>query len=283
MIGKVVHRIGKQAVIAAVAAIACGITAASLASHGAASQPGSARAVLLSSDTSFHLSGTVRHLIPGITSSLALRVTNPNGFAFTLRTVRVSVTTVPTRCPAANLRISGQAFSGSPPALTVTGLSTRVSAYGAAILPLPILLRRSAANGCQHVRFPFAYFGSATGVPVGQTTVTTLAAYPDPTFVGFPVVLQARVFAPFSPGPRPSGSVTFWQCQLPANLPAHSPASACELATPAGPPVPLTSGRAHLSLANLEAGSYVFFASFNPADTTFALSDSVTVTEFVIG
>lgn len=285
MAWKMVTRIKVTRIIAIVSVLlACAIAAATLAVRGADSPPRPARAVLLSSGSGFDLSGTVGDLAPGLTSSLVLRVTNPNSFPITLRTVEISVGSEPVGCPSASLTIAGQAFSGSPPAMTVTGLSTVVPAYQSAAQPLTILLDRSAGNRCQHVTFPFQYLGTATGLTVVTelATITTLTSSPNPSRAGRQFTFTARVRAASATGARPTGWVTFWRCRKPAHLPPNSFASACRSATRAGRPAPVKVGVARLVLRHLTAGSRVYFASFSPFGIQFARSNSRTITQRII-
>jgi hypothetical protein len=287
MAWKIVSRFGITRIVVTVVVLIGSMLAAGLAVAGADSPPQRAQLVSLSSGSSFDLSGTVGSLAPGLVSSLVLQVTNPNAFAITLRTVEISVVSEPAGCPSDNLTIAGQAFSGAPPTLTVTGLSAVVLAHQSATQALAILLDRSAGNGCQDVTYAFQYLGTATGVTVvvgNLPTSTTVTSTPNPSYVGHQVTLEARVVVAWvtKPDILPSGRVTFWRCRRPAHLPSHSMASACHSAVPAGQPARLISGVARLVLRHLAAGSYVYFATFAPSGAMFARSNSRTITQRIL-
>ena len=287
MAWKMVSRLGVTRIVVTLGVLACAMLALGRTTSGTDPEAHeTAQAVLLTSGSGFDLFGAVGDLAPGIASRLMLQVANPNTFAITLRTVRISVSSEPAGCPAANLTITGQAFSGSPPAITVTGLTMVIPAHQTATLPLAILLDRSAGNGCQDVMFQFRYLGTAAGVTSATRlpTATTLASSPNPSRAGRPVTLMAAVLAasPAAGGAKPSGWVTFWRCYKPAHLRSRSLASACSSAVPAGRPEPLTAGVGRLVLRPLTAGSYVYFASFSPAGIQFARSRSRTITQTVL-
>ena len=170
----------------------------------------------LTSATNFGISGTVSNLAPGVASTLTLTASNPYTVAITLSSVSVSVPTVPASCPLSNLSLNGSAFSGSPPTVTLSGLSQGIPAHGSTTLSVPILLARNAPNGCQVVTFPFSYSGTAGYT---ATTQTVLASSPNPSTFGQKVTLTATVSTTVTPDPGspvPSGSVTFYECSTPA-------------------------------------------------------------------
>jgi hypothetical protein len=180
-----------------------------------------------------------------------------------------------------NLTINGTAFSGG--SVTVNSLSQVVPAAGSATLSLPILVAKTAPNGCQSVTFPFNYTGSATYT---APTVITLVAAPNPSSFGQTVTFTATVAAnvtPASAAATPVGTVTFYQCTNPASLPSGSPASACTARVALSPSEPVNgSGQAMYSTSALAIGSYVIFAVYSPTDpTSFVASSSTTVTQLV--
>src|SRR5437660_12496146 len=105
---------------------------------------------VLTSATGFELSGTVSDLAPGAPATLVVTATNPYSVPITLTSLTVSVPAVPANCPASDLTLASTVFAGSPPTVTVTGLSRTVPSNGSATVPLAILLVRNAANGCQN-------------------------------------------------------------------------------------------------------------------------------------
>ena len=116
---------------------------------------------LLTSASNFGISGNVTNLVPGLGTTLTLTVSNPSSGAITLTSVAVSVSTVPPACPVSNLTLNGSAFTGTPPTVTLSGLSQSVPGNGSVNVPVPILLVRAAPNACQVVTFPFTYSGTA--------------------------------------------------------------------------------------------------------------------------
>jgi hypothetical protein len=235
---------------------------------------------VLTSATSFGLSGTVGNLAPGAPSTLVVTVTNPYSVPITLTSVTVSVPTVPANCTASSLTLANSVFAGSPPTATVTGLSRAVPANGSATAPFAILLDRNAGNGCQSVTFPFSYSATATYT---AATTTVLASSANPSLFGSSVTVTATVTAsPPAPNPPP-GTVTFYLCTNPANLAPGSPASACTTSLALGPAMTVTgSGTASLSTADLPGGSYPVFARFTPSDaTSYAASSSASITQVV--
>ena len=236
--------------------------------------------VVLTSATSFGLSGAVGNLAPGGSSTLVVTASNPYSVPITLTSVTVSVPTVPATCPMSNLTLAGSAFSGSPPAVTIAGLSRAVPANGSANVPLAILLAWSAANGCQTVTFPFSYSGTATFT---AATTTVLASSPNPSLFGSAATFTATVTAS-APAPNPApGTVTFYLCTNPANLPSGSPSSGCSASVALGAAVTVGgSGQASLSTASLPSGSYPVFAKFTPSDaTSYSASASASITQVV--
>src|SRR6202007_349661 len=98
-------------------------------------------AAVLTSATGFGLSGTVGDLAPGASSALVVTAANPYGVPITLTSLTVSVPAVPANCPVSDLTLASTAFTGSPPTVTVTGLSETVPANGSASVSLGVLLR----------------------------------------------------------------------------------------------------------------------------------------------
>lgn len=187
---------------------------------------------------------------------------------------------VPPNCSLSNLTLNGTAFAGSPPAVSVTGLSQAVPANGSATVQLPILLAKSAGDGCQNVTFPFTYGGTASYT---ATTTTSLASSANPSLFGSPVTFTETVTATPAAGNPPVGSVTFYLCGNPANLAAGSPASACKASVALGPAATVGSaGQASLKISGLPGGSYPVFASFSPSDPTSYSASSSTITTQVV-
>jgi hypothetical protein len=281
------HRMGAAALaarhsrlvrtLAAVALLAGAAYVWATAPGGRALTPGA----VLTSATGFAISGTVGNLAPGVSSTLNVTATNPYTVPITLTSLTVSVPSAPANCPVSNLTLNNAAFAGSPPVVTVTGLSQQVPANGgSATIPLTILLARNAPNACQNVTFPFNYTGAASYT---AATATSLTASPNPSLFGSPVTFTATVTAS-SPAPNPApGTVTFYLCTSPASLAAGSPASACSSSVALGPAVTVNgSGQAALSTASLPGGSYPVFALFTPADpTSYAASSSASITQAV--
>ncbi|MGH7745796.1 MAG: Ig-like domain-containing protein [Candidatus Dormibacteria bacterium] len=227
----------------------------------------------LTSATNFGISGSVSGLAPGVGSTLTLTATNPYSVAITLTSVSVSVSTVPTGCPVANLTLNGSTFGGSPPSVTLSGLSQSVPAHGSTNLLVPIALARTAPNGCQVVTFPFGYSGTASYT---ATTQTVLVSSPNPSSFGQTVTLTATVSSSVAPdpgSPPPSGSVTFYVCAT----------SACSSTFAISGPTSLdSSGKATFSATALLLGTHYIVAKFTPADaTSFAASTSNVVTQVV--
>ena len=227
----------------------------------------------LTSATNFGISGTVSNLAPGVTSTLTLTASDPYSVAITLSSVSVSVPTVPPSCPMSNLTLNGSAFGGSPPTVSVSGLSQTIPAHGSTTLSLPILLARGAPNGCQVVTFPFTYAGTAGYT---ATTQTVLASSPNPSTFGQKVTLTATVSTTVTPDPGspvPSGSVVFYEC----------PTSSCTTTFAISGVVAVDStGKASFSATSLLVGTYYLIAKYTPADpTSFTASTSNVVTQTV--
>jgi hypothetical protein len=273
--------------IAIVAALASAATMAAYAAVGHLRRPVPARtsATLLTSGSGFGLSGSVGNLAPGLQATLTLTATNPGSTSITVTSVTISVTSVPPTCPLANLTLNSQAFAGSPPAVTVSGLATVVPANGSAQLGLPILVARSAPNGCQVVTFPFSYQGTATSAATGAGTSIWMYEIPNPSVLGTPVTLVGLVTGGAKPPRIPiTGVVTFWLCTSPAQLPPGSPASECQSATMIGQPAEVgLAGQARTIATGLPAGSLTLYATFSPANPAdFAASSSQTVIQLVV-
>src|SRR5690242_5585563 len=89
------------------------------AAQGRTLMPGA----VLTSATNFGLSGTVSNLAPGAPATLVVTATNPYSVPITLTSLTVSVPAAPAACPASALTLASTAFNGSPPTVTVTGMS----------------------------------------------------------------------------------------------------------------------------------------------------------------
>ena len=244
---------------------------------------------VLASGNDFGMSGTVSTLAPGVASTLAITIDNPQTAPLTVTQVTVSVSPDPSGCSAlSNLKLNSASFAGSPPSVTVTGspLPQTVPAKsgstdGTATVSLPILVSRSSGNGCQNVTFPFLYSGRATFT---APTTTTLASSPNPSTWAQPVTFTATVLASPSSANPAVGGVTFYRCTNPASLPANSPASACTSAVALGPSQPVNaSGQATLTTSTLPAGASPIYAVFTPTDaTSYTTSSSKTITQNVV-
>ncbi len=269
--------------IGALGCVALGALVVSLVHSGGRPAPRIVDAAVLTSGSSFGLSGTVGNLTPGISSRLILKVTNHTSRAIRLRAVTIKVRVTPAHCPVANLTVNGARFAGSPPAVTIAGLSARVPARGVAKVPLTMRLARAAANGCQHARFPLSYSGIATSGLIGNVTTTRLTSFPNPSAPGLPVAFIAIVRSAALRRSRPIGHVTFYRCTNPRRLPARSPASACHRSVPLGRPVVTGRGLpAVLVVASLRPGAHSIFARFRPARPGVLASASTTITQRVI-
>lgn len=227
----------------------------------------------LTSATNFGISGSVNNLAPGVTSTLSLTASNPYSVAITLTSVSVAVPTVPASCPISNLTLNASAFTGSPPTVTLSGLSQSIAAHGSTTVSLPMLLARTAPNGCQVVTFPFSYSGTASYT---ATTQTVLTSSPNPSFFGQTVTLTAAVSTTVAPDPGspvPSGSVTFYGCST----------SACTTTFAISGAVPLdATGKASFSASSLLVGTYFLVAKYTATDSTsFTASTSNVVTQIV--
>ena len=97
---------------------------------------------------SFSIKGHVAGLYPGRTARLALTITNKNGFAIRVRSVRVKVGNAP-GCPRSNLVV--KRFRGY----------LWVSARGKRRLQLRVRMRLTAPDACMGARFPLRYRGKA--------------------------------------------------------------------------------------------------------------------------
>ena len=279
-IRSVARRTWSEGLIAAVAALLVAALLVTMTARGNRTLlPGTE----LASGGGFTLSGTVGNLTPGVSAALLLTAANSYSVPITVTSVAVSVPSVPTGCPVSNLTINGTAFTGGPPTVTVNGLSQVVPAAGSATVSLPILVASTAPNGCQTATFPFNYAGSAIYT---APTVTTLVAAPNPSTFGQLVTFTATVAAnvtPPSAAATPVGTVTFYQCTNPANLPSGSPASACTTKVAISPAQSVNvSGQATYSTSSLALGSYMIFAVYTPTDpSSFIASSSSTVTQVV--
>jgi hypothetical protein len=243
------------------------------------------RGAILTSATAFGLSGAVGNLAPGVASTLTLTVTNPYSAAISLNSVTVSVpaTSVPPTCGLSNLTINNAVFpttaSGGAFALTITAptspLPVSIPANSSAPVSLPILMARTASNGCASVTFPFNYSATAAYT---ATTKTTIASSSNPSLFGNSVTFTATVASSVTPDPgagTPAGTVSFYLCTNPTTLTTGSAASACTTAKAVGSGVAVNaSGQASVSTAGLPPGSEPLFAVFTPTDPTNYSSSS---------
>ncbi len=255
--------------------------------HSKASLP----AAILTSGSNFGLSGTISNLAPGVPASLLMTADNPFTVPITVTGITVSVTAVPAACAVSYFTINGQAFTGSPPATTIAGLSQPVPAGGTASFPVGILLARTAPNACQDVTLPFSYSGTA--VPssrhpheppggIGGSPVTVVSSRPDPSLAGQRVTFTAELRTDWWQGSSPAGGVTFYLCLAPATLPAGSASGLCQRPAALGRPVPVSgTGRASLTTAVLRPGRHPIFAIFTPAGQAGSPSYSDTVNQVV--
>ena len=162
---------GVRSALVVVLLLAVSVVCLRLSAGGGADALGNA---ILTSNTSFGITGSVSNLAPGYAASgnLAVTVTNPYTVPIDLLSVTVQVTAVDaagsstpvTGCPGAQLSLDGSPFSGSTPQATASFSPTAypVGAGGQAVVPLTLLLARTAGNACQGVSFQFAYAGTAT-------------------------------------------------------------------------------------------------------------------------
>ncbi len=277
------HLGGRVRILTAAGALACVVGVVSILQSGGNPDPRLAATALLTSGTDFGLSGTVGDLAPGLSSRLILRATNPGRRAITLRKVTIVVSAVPARCPVAGLTIDAEAFAGSPPALTITGLRALVPARASATVSLAIRLARRVGDRCQRARFPLSYSGEATTGNPGTATSVHLTSFPNPSEADLPVVFRATVEVRRLVRAQPAGDVTFYLCIDPRRLPSGSPASACIKSARLGPPVDTRHGKsASLIVTSLRPGSHAIFAKFTPDVPGFSPSASTTVTQRVI-
>jgi hypothetical protein len=128
---------------------------------------------------------TASNLTP-VSSSLVLPAANPHSVAISVTLVTVPVPSVPGYCSAANLTLGDGAFGGTPPGASKTGLSRVVPASGSAGAPLPILLARSAPDGC--VKVTFCLYTRAAVHRAGRGWL--LARPPRPAGLPWPWVLR---------------------------------------------------------------------------------------------
>jgi hypothetical protein len=283
-------RAGQLRLIAIAGALACAGAVLVIVRSGSAPTP----TALLTSGRDFGISGTVRNLAPGVTTNLVLTVTNPYRVAISVTSVTVSVHMPPSGCPASDLLLGDTAFSGTPPAVTISGLSQEVPRDGSAVVPLPILLARSAPDRCQHVTFPFRYSATARYRRHGRAaaTVTVLASHPDPSRFGHRVRFTAivrfrhrrnRRRAHNRAHSRPAGTVTFYLCIRPSRLPPGAAPKACRKAVPMDAPVAVNhSGLARIAASALPPGRHPIFASFTPANpAAYSASVSRTIVQLI--
>jgi hypothetical protein len=115
----------------------------------------------LASGRDFSLTGAVANLAPGAAGSLPVTASNPYGEPISVTTITATVARTLPGCPAGELSLGGVTFAGNPPAATVSGLAAEVPAAGSTTIRLPVLLARSAGNGCQATAFRFIFSGDA--------------------------------------------------------------------------------------------------------------------------
>jgi hypothetical protein len=96
---------------------------------------------------SFEIAGNVAGLYPGVTESLELTVTNPQGFAIVVTSIATTVQNASVSCTASHLKVTAFAGQLSVPALGST--TTAVLAKLASGTP----------NSCIGAAFPLVYSG----------------------------------------------------------------------------------------------------------------------------
>ena len=108
----------------------------------------SSQAVLISRGGSFAITGNARGLYPGRRTHFAVTVSNRNGFAIRVTSIRVNVGNA-AGCARTNLAVGN--FRGT----------LRVGAKRKRRVWLPIAMRRSAPDACMAARFKLTYSGRA--------------------------------------------------------------------------------------------------------------------------
>jgi hypothetical protein len=97
--------------------------------------------------------GQAPALYPGVPRSLPVTFSNPNNFAISVSSYRVSVTSSSATCPASNLEVAAGTVSLTP------GLS--IAKNGSTPTTVPIRLAASAPDACQRVTFAITVHASA--------------------------------------------------------------------------------------------------------------------------
>jgi len=114
------------------------------ARHEAAKPPRRGRALVLS--------GKVGHLFPGRHTVIVVRVRNREPFPMRLKWVGVRIGKLRTGCPKTALVV--KPFKGK----------RRIGAHRFIRVRLKVIMRASAPNGCQGMRFPLRFRGKAVRV-----------------------------------------------------------------------------------------------------------------------
>jgi hypothetical protein len=96
----------------------------------------------------FKVNGHISGLYPGEKAKLVTRVHNPNGFAITVRSLKVSVGNVP-GCSGKNIEI--KKFKGKH----------RVPAHRTGKIKLQLTMKPKAPDACQAAKLTLAYHGKA--------------------------------------------------------------------------------------------------------------------------
>lgn len=121
-------------------------------------------AVVIISDVTFRISGSVQNLLPGVTQTVPLTLTNPNGLTIyiTSLVVRLPADSAPAGCrPADNIAVVQPDASVSNP--IVVGAGKSVTLATAPRAPQMTLLDLSTVNQdvCKGKRFTLTFTGSA--------------------------------------------------------------------------------------------------------------------------
>jgi hypothetical protein len=123
----------------------------SLSGYGSSGVAGRAAssAPKVTTNGTFKISGTVAGLYPGLTKSLVLTVTNPQGFAIVVTSLVTKDKAASVSCAASYLAVG--AFSGH----------LSVPAHGSAKTSVHATLSAGTPNACKGKTFPLVYSGAA--------------------------------------------------------------------------------------------------------------------------
>ena len=97
----------------------------------------------------FRIHGRVSGLVPGVRTTMNVRIRNPLPSAIEVSRIRARAGTATQGCLGRNVAIRG--FRGT----------RRVPAGGRIRIPIRIRLRRTAPDACQAARFPVVFTGEA--------------------------------------------------------------------------------------------------------------------------